>query len=674
MRLLVVTSEPGWVDALRDLFPAPENIIPCDVGQLAQNPALAAAADACFIAESRTSPWTVETLKQVAAVTDTPLFVLAEAERSQWEEAVLFAGAQHIFRRPLRAGVIQLAISRLQRHRSADVQPAAAAVPPIRGSAPAAEPGDSLALWRDFSRLLGRAADPCRLVGDYVDKLREVLRCGRVVLYVAEGMGAERTFRVASASGTDPREFEAFRLSPRNGVAQLVLERGTVICRQRLRADSGRDAAALRELMVFGAELAVPVAGEGIVGLLFVGPRVSGGEYLEHELPLLYHSVENLAPLLRRGPALPSPAERPAASDPARAAALLRALPIACALVDRSLRILDTNAAFRTLLGRSDAAPLGFDDLPAAWSNAIGAAVQNGAASARVDLDHRLIGAPRKVRLTVRGFATPEVAGRPGPAGTPEFVVTVEDAAPEVTAVQEADAAGVQNLLQRAGEQLSNEFRNALTPVDIMVQLARDASTSRVELERLSSQVDLAIHRLRRRVDDLAYLTKSAIIPEPTTVSAVLRVTRERLDDWLEARQLKRIVWVNEFSETALNADSRALALALAELAMNGIEASEGQPVTVSAEEVADLVSFRVRNAGVWSPPPESSGFLHRPFVSNKSSGVGLGVEVASRVAENHGGRLLLGPVSPEMVEATLRIPRGGSPAPKVETRVARAL
>jgi len=270
--------------------------------------------------------------------------------------------------------------------------------------------------------------------------------------------------------------------------------------------------------------------------------------------------------------------------------------------------------------------------------------------------------ADRPIALCVSGVNYGEnIGGTIGVSGT-------------IGAALEADAHGIANLLQRAGEQLSNEFRNALTPVDIMVQLSHDTSTTRAELEQLSTQVSTAIHRLRRRIDDLAYLTKSAIIPERTTVSAVLRATRERLDEWVGVKQLKRVVWLNEFSETELMADGRALAVALGELVMNALEACDGKQVTVTAEDAAETVSFRVRNNGVWAPPAESSGFRHRPFVSSKSTGVGLGIEVATRVAENHGGRLIVGPTSADVVEAIVRIPRGARPVatPRIESGIVR--
>ncbi len=660
MRLLLVTSENGWADSLRALF-ASDDVIAATVSALMQNPALAAAAEACFVAEAQTSPWTVDTLKQLAAVTPAPLFVLADTSRSQWEEAALFAGAEQIFRRPLRAGLLQLAISRCQRRRI--TEPAAADALARRAVAPR-EPGEesaTLTSWRDFSRLLAHAADGSRLLSEYVAKLRDVLRCARVLLYVPDPQ-TEAVFRCGYASGVDTTLFESFRLGLRSGLAQLLAERGTVIWLQRLRTESGRDEAAARELAVFGAEVAVPVTGKnGLTGVLLLGPRISGAEYHEADIALVYQAVESIAGLLDEG-------ERLSAHDSSHAKALLNAFPIATALVTSTLQFVDANDAFRAMLGRPDAAQLAVEDLPASWAGALSAAIQNHADSARVELEHRSIGTPRKVRLTVRRVETAAKAKTP-------FLVTVEDIVPS-PGPHDSDPHSIGNLLQRVGEQLSNEFRNALTPIDIMVQLSHDTSTSRGELEQLSTQVGTAIHRLRRRIDDLAYLTKSAIIPEETTVSAVLRSTRERLDEWVDDKHLKRVVWLNEFSETQLMADGRALAVALAELVLNAIEACDGKQVTVTAENSAEMVSFRVRNSGVWAPPPESSGFRHRPFVSSKSTGVGLGVEVASRVAENHGGRLVLGPVAPDTVEAVLRVPRTTTaidPA-KIETRVTRVL
>jgi nitrogen-specific signal transduction histidine kinase len=642
---------------LRTLFPA-DDIIAATVSSLMQNPAMAAAAEGCFVAEAQTSQWTVDTLKQLSSSTPAPLFVLADSGPSQWEEAALFAGAEQLFRRPLRAAVLQLSIARAQRRRIAETSPGASQSRPAVSGPDEADSVALLSAWRDFSRLLGNAGDSSAMLSAYLERLRDVLRASRVLLYTSDAT-MEGMFSCRHASGVDVAAFQAFRLGLKGGLGQLLAERGTAVRVHRLNPHASRDVAAARELAVFGGEIALPVGGAGAVGgILILGPRISGADYGDHEVALVYQAMEPLAAILHQ--------RTPPADDSVSGATLLHALPVAAAIVTENLHFIETNLPFRSLLGRAEDDALVGGALPPTWTTAISAAVKNSAGSARVELEHRSIGTPRKVRLTVR-----RVDGR---TAAPHFLVTVEDIVPPVP--HDADPHSIGNLLQRAGEQLSNEFRNALTPVDIMVQLSHDASTTRLELEQLSKQVSTAIHRLRRRIDDLAYLTKSAIIPEATTVSAVLRITRERLDEWVEHKHLKRVVWLNEFSTTPLMADGRALAVALAELVLNAIEACDGRQVTITAEDATDAVVFRVRNFGVWAPPPESSGFRHRPFVSSKSTGVGLGIEVATRVADHHNGKLVLGPVSADAVEAVLRVPRSlaATPAAKVETRVARAL
>src|SRR5687768_7146484 len=115
MRLLVITSEKRWTDAIRSLFADGHDVVTWDLRQLPENRALARAVDACFVAEAETSVRSVDALKLMSKVTDAPLFALAQSARQEWEESALLAGAQQVFKYPLRASLIQLAMSRSQR-------------------------------------------------------------------------------------------------------------------------------------------------------------------------------------------------------------------------------------------------------------------------------------------------------------------------------------------------------------------------------------------------------------------------------------------------------------------------------------------------------------------------------------------------------------------------------
>lgn len=660
MRILVIASESRWVNAIRAAFPGDHDVMTGDPRQPASLRALLAVVDVGFVAEPETGAFSIELLKQLAASARAPLFAVADAIRAEWEEAALGAGAWHVFRTPLRPAIVQLTLARARSALTTAIPRAPAAPPPVAASP--ARDARELALLREFSRVLAHGKHDAAFLTSYLGAIREVLGCSRLILYFRDPANAH-AFQAVGAVGIDLRAFENFRLYREHGLGRLIGGRGGVIAREHLAADAGDQDAARREMDLFGAEFAVPIAtGEGWGGLLLLSPRIAGTAYSDQELTLVYHLMEELGAVLTRPTAEPV-----VVADATLFPPILNALPVGCAMVDSALHVIAANDAFRSQLGTESANPMGIERLPAPWATAIEAAISRRSAQSRVELEHELSGMLRHIRVTLHPVETKAEKDR-------VWMMVTEDITDETRLRAELHDRSIHNVLQRAGEQLSNEFRNALTPIEILVQLSGESASGRRDIDRLRTPVSLAIHRLRRRIDDLGYLTKSSIVPELTTVSAVFRSARERLDHWVEPKQLKTLVWSGEFSKVAFTADNAAVGLALAELVVNAIEAAGGRQVTVTAEDLPEAVNFKVRNPGEWAPPAESSGFGHRPFVTAKSTGVGLGVEVATRVAEFHGGRLVLGPVSPDVVEAILRVPRNLPVVPtSFETPVAKA-
>ena len=89
--------------------------------------------------------------------------------------------------------------------------------------------------------------------------------------------------------------------------------------------------------------------------------------------------------------------------------------------------------------------------------------------------------------------------------------------------------------------------------------------------------------------------------------------------------------------------------LVLLTLGHNAIDAMEGLPakdrvLTISTDRAADGgVEIRVRDRGP-GLPPDLADRAFEPFFSTKSSGMGLGLALASRLVEAQRGTLDLGP------------------------------
>ncbi len=86
--------------------------------------------------------------------------------------------------------------------------------------------------------------------------------------------------------------------------------------------------------------------------------------------------------------------------------------------------------------------------------------------------------------------------------------------------------------------------------------------------------------------------------------------------------------------------DARRMQQVLTNLLNNAVEASpEGAPVDVTAlkEEISLVITFRDRGEGI---SEEDLGLIFEPFFTTRTKGTGLGLAVARRIVELHGGTL----------------------------------
>lgn len=186
---------------------------------------------------------------------------------------------------------------------------------------------------------------------------------------------------------------------------------------------------------------------------------------------------------------------------------------------------------------------------------------------------------------------------------------------------------------------LAHEIRNPLTGVKLLIEAALrpNGHLSREELEMTLGEMQ----RIERTVQGLLDFARA---PAPKRMAVELVGLVRRAVEAVESRaDLHRVAVKLGMTPVTVSCsgDPDQLTSLLTNLLINGIEATPaGGAVTVSVEPDGPA---RVRVSVTDTGPGIDSTIAERlftPFATTKPTGTGLGLSVARRIAEAHGGTL----------------------------------
>jgi two-component system sensor histidine kinase HydH len=185
---------------------------------------------------------------------------------------------------------------------------------------------------------------------------------------------------------------------------------------------------------------------------------------------------------------------------------------------------------------------------------------------------------------------------------------------------------------------MAHELRNPLASLKGNAQLLEELlGVGTRERERAELVVRESIRLERLTQDLLAFVRDSA--PSPRDVS-----TAEVLDRALIDVPRARIVLEDDGAPDTLYVDPVRLSVAIGNLVQNALQATgleEPVFVRVTATEASQTgLSIEVRDEGPGVRPGEEER-IFEPFFTTRTHGTGLGLFVARRAVEEHGGTLV---------------------------------
>lgn len=210
---------------------------------------------------------------------------------------------------------------------------------------------------------------------------------------------------------------------------------------------------------------------------------------------------------------------------------------------------------------------------------------------------------------------------------------------------------------------VAHEVRNPLTSIKLLVQLALEDKTGLPgdDLGVIESEVRKMEHSLQTFLD-------FARPPKPErrrlnlhdVINGVLNLTRGR------AEKQKVAVKVAAPTEAILlTADSGQIQQVLVNLVLNGFDAMPmGGELNLQVRQAGGWIEIDVSDTG-HGVPEELMPRLFQPFVSGKDTGLGLGLAISRRIAEDHGGTILVANRPGAGATFTLRLPIAHAAAKK---------
>lgn len=185
---------------------------------------------------------------------------------------------------------------------------------------------------------------------------------------------------------------------------------------------------------------------------------------------------------------------------------------------------------------------------------------------------------------------------------------------------------------------IAHEVRNPLGALDLFAGLLAEELAGRPESAHVG-RIRAELAALSKVVEEfLDYARARPTLSEPVELSALLA----EVADLAQPLAAERHVSVTVDGEGEARADREQLRRAAVNLVRNAVEAAPAASVVELVGRAAGgeaVIEVCDRGAGLSGPARES---LFRPFFTTKERGTGLGLALAKKVADAHGGTLAL--------------------------------
>lgn len=344
---------------------------------------------------------------------------------------------------------------------------------------------------------------------------------------------------------------------------------------------------------------------------------------------------------------------------------ILETIPSGVVTLDSAGKVVQANRAFSALMGLASGDEVRGKAinslLPPEAADELAAVIRRGnrmgAASSEIEVHAR----GRAMHLGVTSARLDLSHGRPG------TVLVVEDTTELLRAQR-------QLAWKEVAQRVAHEIKNPLTPIALSAErigkhLDRGQPDSPGVIRKCADVILTCVGTLRTLVDQFSALAQFPVSqPRACDMNQVIEEALGLFSGRLEGITVKRDL---ERDLPPVMADPDAIRRALANLIDNAAEAMQGSllrvlGVTSSLSEDGTSAEVAVSDTG-HGLTDEIRERLFLPFYSTKHRGSGLGLSIAAKIAQEHGGSIRAESNSPKGARFILRVPLAEPVLPHVQ-------
>jgi PAS domain S-box-containing protein len=208
---------------------------------------------------------------------------------------------------------------------------------------------------------------------------------------------------------------------------------------------------------------------------------------------------------------------------------------------------------------------------------------------------------------------------------------------------------------------MAHEIRNPLAAISTAAQILQ-----RKKLKENSGQVETILEqsdRLEKLVRDTLDYAKAAVVPAQNKVSV-----KTALESALNLSQIQfgpshkmvKVQWNMPAEDVQVYADSGRVQQILVNLILNAFQIMNGKGELKLGLTTADgFALMRIEDNGL-GITAENMKRIFEPFFTTKDHGSGLGLAISQRIAQEHGGKIIIERLQPQGTAFILQIPLGG--------------